>query len=112
MYAILIEGYRIGDFNRHPPDPHLNVARSQHARDFLIEVGHRHCSQRQYAAGAVTLLQYKLVVDEVKPHFERSISVRDGRGGEPTSVYVKRDIPPVIDQGSEREPDLTDDLRP
>src|SRR4029077_7117758 len=49
---------------------------------------------------------------EVKPKFECSFAIRDTRCRQTASRDVQRDIPPVVHDGRQTQPDLANDLSP
>jgi hypothetical protein len=98
MNTILVEGNRIGDFNRHSPDSDVDPRGSKHFHEFPVELSYRPGRQRERFYYSVTGFEYKLMPQEVKPEFECSLSIRDSGGRQAPGSYVQRDIPPVVQE--------------
>ena len=50
--------------------------------------------------------------DEVEMDFQNFVAGGNGRGAQSSRGDIERHLPAVIEPGRERQPDLTDDLRP
>src|SRR5581483_7550901 len=112
MHSIFIEWNGIRNLNRHPPDLHVDTRRSQHVHDLSVEVSNRSRLERYCLARAIAPLKYQLMVQKIELQLKRTDAIWDWRGGQATSTYIQRNVPPMVYQRSQRKADFTDDLRP
>ena len=112
MDVILVEADRVGDLDRHRPDPHLQAERAQPGHDLGVEIGDRTGPQWQRLAPAVAGVDAQRVVDEIEIDLEGQAAIRHRRGGQPAAGHIERHMPPMVDRGRQREADLADDLGP
>src|SRR6185312_5760632 len=85
---------------------------AQQIDDPAVKVTDRLRLERQASLGARARASDEPVCDEIELHLEDLAPERNRRGTEPTGRHVERDLPAVVEPGSEREPHLAHDLRP
>src|ERR1700690_1047110 len=94
--AVLVEGNRIGDFDRRPPDFHFNTCRMNHVHDVSVKVGHRTRDEREGFERAIAGLKDELVAEKVEPELKRQIATGNAGGGESAGGDVERNVPPMV----------------
>ena len=112
MLRIPVESDGIRNFDRHRPDMHVNVERLQSRHELRIEGGHRLWSELKNSLLAVTNGDRQPVLKEVELDFKHQLFVGNSRRRQAHRVHVQRYFPPMIDSGTQRQPDLADNLRP
>src|SRR5262245_2125748 len=110
--AVLLERNRVLNFAGHGPDVRLNANLPQAGHNLRVEVRQRHGPQGPVLGRTVAGLDAQLMVDEVEEDLEGADTMRNRRGRETARSDVERDVPPMIDERSEKEAHLADDLRP
>src|ERR1035441_3466037 len=112
MYAILVEGNWVRDFDRHSPDFDLDPRGSKHCHEFLVKLGYGARRQRKCLPYPIACLEHKLMLYEVKPEFECCLSIGEAGGGQAPDADVYRDVPPVVHERRQTQPDLANHLGP
>src|SRR5215469_20226 len=66
VQPILVKGNWIGNFDRHPPDFHLNLFETKHLHEVLVEIGHRARCEGESFLCPLACLKHKLMSYEVE----------------------------------------------
>ena len=112
MNAILVKGNRVRDFHGHSPNLDVDSGRTKHPQKVLVKVRDRAGRERNGFDLAIVGLQHQLVVEEIEPQLKGEVRVRNRSGREAAGRNIERNVPPVVQPGGKREPNLADDLRP
>jgi hypothetical protein len=112
MHGVLLKGDRIGKLARHRPDRYVQSQRVEPTHQLAVEIGDRHGLEREVGARAVARPDHQAMVDEIEIDGKMSRPVRHGRRRKPAAGEIERDLPPMVLERREREPDLAHDLRP
>ena len=110
--AVLGKWNRVLRLDRHGPQLHGDAERAEQPQVVPIEVRDRLGPQWDLADRPVTRLHEESVVDEVELDLERARAVGHGSRRQSPRRDVKRNMPPVVLPGRQREPGLADDLHP
>src|ERR1700751_1852181 len=112
MHTILVEGNGIGDLDGHPPNLDLDTSGTKHCHELLVKIGHRPRRQWECLHNSIVSIKHKLMPYKIEPELECSSAVWDSRSSQAPSSYVQRDIPPMVYQRRQPQPNLTDHLSP